>query len=139
MTQAITIQIKDDLYQQLKRAAELSHQPVDRIIEQSLAHSLPPLLEEIPPEYQTSVYPLLQMNLADLQQEVKQVYDPQDWEEYETLLAKKKEGLTKQESLRLVELRRAADVLTLRKGYAALLLKRRGYAIPTPSQLPQVA
>ena len=36
----------------LKRTAELAHQPLETIVEQSLAHSLPPLLEDIPAEYQ---------------------------------------------------------------------------------------
>jgi hypothetical protein len=53
------------------------------------------------------------------------------------LLEKKKEGaLTGKEEAQLDALRRAADVLTLRKGYAAVLLKRRGYRVPPPGELP---
>ncbi len=34
------------------------------IVEQSLSHSRPPLLEEIPPAYQPDVYPLLFVSAA---------------------------------------------------------------------------
>lgn len=101
MTQAITINLPDRLFSQLKRAAELSHQPVENIIEQSMTHSLPPLLDDIPAEYQRDVYPLLRMSPQQLQAEAQ-----------------------------LTELRREADVLMLRKAYAAVLLKRQGYQPP---------
>jgi hypothetical protein len=35
----------------------------------------------------------------------------------------------------LDDLRREADALTFRKGYAAVLLKRRGYSLPTVEEL----
>lgn len=138
MTQAIIVRLRDDVYKQLERTAELSRQPIDAIIEQSLAHSLPPLLEDIPAEYQADVYPLLQMDTIALQQVVNRVYDAARWVEYETLLEKNKAGLTHRQKARLAELRREADIFMLRKGYAAVLLKRRGYQIPTPDELPAV-
>ena len=61
MSQTLTIHLPDTLFGQLKRAAELSRQPTETIIVHSLAHSLPPLLEEIPFQYQPDVFPLLQM------------------------------------------------------------------------------
>jgi len=138
MAQAITVKLPDDVYWQLTKTAELSDLPVDLIIEQSLQHSLPPLLKEVPPEYQAEVFPLLQMDTAALQAEVKQTYDADQWAEYDRLLAKKKTGLTAREEKRLTELRRKADILMLRKGYAAVLLKRRGYAVSLPADLPDV-
>jgi hypothetical protein len=136
VTQAITINLSDSLYKQLQRAAELSHQPLEAIVEQSLTHSLPPLLEDIPAEYQADIYPLLHMNEAELQQEVNRVFPPNKWTEYELLLNKKRLGsLTASEKIRLDDLRYKADVLTFRKGYAAVLLKRRGQIIP-PLQEP---
>jgi predicted transcriptional regulator len=62
MSQTITITLSESLYKQLQRAAELSHQPTETIIAQSLAHTLPSLLEDIPVEYQPDVYPLLPMS-----------------------------------------------------------------------------
>jgi hypothetical protein len=138
MSQTITISLPDTLYSQLKRAAELFRQPTETIIAQSLAHSLPPLLEEIPFQYQPDVLPLLQMSDVDLQQELRGAFPQERWVEYETLLEKKKAGvLTSPEEQRLDTLRREADVLTFRRGYAAVLLKRRSYQLPTLRELEQ--
>jgi hypothetical protein len=81
MSQTLTIRIPDALFNQLKRAAELARQPADTIIAQSLAHSLPPLLEEIPFQYQPDVFPLLQMNDANLQSEMSRTFPPERWAE----------------------------------------------------------
>jgi hypothetical protein len=132
MSQTITINLSDTLYEQLKRAAELSRQPTEAIVIQSLTHTLPALLEEIPAQYQPAVYPLLQMSDADLQREANRTFPLERWAEYEALLDKKKTGpLTTDEEARLDTLRREADVLMFRRGYAAVLLKRRGYHLPT--------
>ncbi len=138
MTYTVTIKLSDTLYSQLRRAAELANQPMETIVEESLAHSLPPLIEEIPAEYQADVYPLLEMNVRQLTAEANRVYPKSRWQQYENLLAKKKaEPLTAEETARLSALRREADVLTLRRGYAMVLLRRRGYAAPTLDELPE--
>ncbi len=136
MSKTLTIRLPDALFSQLKRAAELTRQPTENIIAQSLAHSLPPLLEEIPYQYQPDVFPLLQMNDADLQSEMSRTFPPEYWVEYKALLERKKTGtLTNEEQEHLDTLRREADVLTFRRGYAAVLLKRRGYRLPTLHEL----
>ena len=79
------------------------------------------------------------MNEAELQAEVRRVFPTPRWAEYETLLEKNQEReLTASEKTRLNTLRREADVLMLRKGYAAVLLKLRGYQPPAVDQLPKV-
>ena len=131
MSQTITINLSDTLYRQLKRVAVLTRQPTEAIVAQSLAHSLPPLLEEIPFQYQPDVYPLLQMSDAELQKEAKRTFPAGRWAKYEALLDKKKTAvLTAEEQRHLDALRREADVLTFRRGYAAILLKRHGRFVP---------
>ena len=138
MPQTITINLTDTLYKQLKRAAQLSRQPTETIIIQSLTHTLPPLLEEIPARYQLDVYPLLQMSDADLQREANRTFSSQRWAEYEALLERKKtRPLKPDEEMHLDTLRREADVLMFRRGYAAVLLKRHGYRLPTLHELAQ--
>lgn len=135
--QAVTIKLPNDIYEQLRRTAELTRQPLDIVVAQSLSHSLSPLLEEIPTDYQKDVFPLLEMSDKALQQEVENTLPADAWAEYETLLQQKKErSLTEREQTRLDNLRYQADLLTLRKGYAAVLLKRRGHRIPSISELP---
>ena len=138
MPQTITINLTDTLYKQLKRAAQLSRQPTEAVVIQSLTHTLPALLEEIPARYQSDVYPLLQMSDVDLQREANRTFSSQRWAENEALLDRKKARLlTTEEGTRLDTLRREADVLMFRRGYAAVLLKKRGYRLPTLSELAQ--
>ncbi|MCP4398522.1 MAG: hypothetical protein GY801_14650 [bacterium] len=136
MSQTITIHLSENLYHHVKQAAELSHQATEAIIIQSLRHTLPPLLEDIPEQYQPDVYPLLHMNDVELQQECRHSFPPKRWTDYETLLDKKKTSpLTAEEERRLATLHREADVFMFRRSYAAVLLKRRGYHLPTLQEL----
>jgi hypothetical protein len=131
MSQAITIQLSDQVYQQLMLAASRFQLPTEAIIQNSLKHTLPPLFQEIPEEYQGDVFPLLAMDDRELQQEVQRTFAPARWEQYENLLERKKNmPLTEQEQQNLAQLRREADVLTFRRSYAAVLLKRRDYPLP---------
>jgi hypothetical protein len=139
MAQAITITLPDNLYDKLKRTAALVDEPLEAIVTRSLSQSLSPLLDDIPVEYQADVYPLLQMNSAELQAEIQRVFPAEGWLEYETLLEQKKDrALTPPEQTHLDAFRREADILMFRKGYAAVLLKRRGYQIPSTVDLPRV-
>ena len=134
--QTVVLSLSDHLYRQLQRAAALLRQPPEAIIALSLTHTLTPLLEEVPVHYQEAVFPLLQMDDAELQSEMAQVFPPQLWSEYEALLDKKKaDTLTVEEEKRLKALKGEADVLMLRRGYAAVLLKRRGYRLPSAQEL----
>lgn len=134
MSQAITINVSDALYQQLSRAAALFRQPVEVIVLDSLRHTLPPLFEDVPADYQDDVFPLLAMNDQQLLQESRRVFPQADWQRYESLLDNIRQGaLSADEQQALQNLKREADVLTLRRSYAAVLLKRRGYKIPLPT------
>lgn len=136
MTYSIMVELSDTLFHQLKRASELTQQPMQKLVSQSLAQNITPLLEDIPEEYQRDVISLLEMSEADLYQEAYATFPQTQWVTYEQLLAKQKEqSLSTDERQQLDTLRRQADVLMLRKGYAALLLKRRGYQ-PPPQDLP---
>lgn len=131
MSHAITINVSDTLYEQLRQAASLFHRPTESIIVESLRHTLPPLFEEIPPEYQDQVFPLLYMSDRELQHEAEQEFSPERWQTYEVLLERKKNGtLAPDEETTLSALRYEADSLTFRRSYAVVLLKRRGYRVP---------
>ena len=139
MTHTITIELSDTLFDQLKRTAELTQRPLARLVTQSLVQTITPLMEDIPADYQREVYPLLEMDENALMAQTQMVFPAEQWAAYETLLAKKKEEpLTSTEAAHLARLRRQADLLMLRKGYAALLLQRRGYRPPAVDELPQV-
>ncbi len=130
MAQTITVRLSDLAVGYLKQASSLMKQPIDRIVEQSLVHSLPPLLEDIPNEYQEEVFPLLQMSDTELMVEAQRSFPIEQWEEYEALLDKKKNHVLSQEEQTLLNhLRYQTDVFELRKAYAVVLLKRRSQRI----------
>ena len=140
MAHAITVEISDDFYDQLQRTAELIQRPLDLIVKEGLVHTVSPLVEDIPAPYQRDLYPLLTMDEIALMGEAKSIFPMDRWEQYEALLEQKKErSLRRDEETDLDELRREADIFMLRKGYAALLLKRRGYHSPTIDELPKVS
>ncbi len=132
MSYSVTINVTDTLWRKLRQAASLFRQPEETIILDSLRHALPPLLEDIPPEYQHDVFPLLAMNDQELLQESQRKFSHERWQTYESLLERKKRGhLSPDEDDTLRGFRREADILTLRRSYAAVLLKRRGYQLPS--------
>lgn len=140
MSHSMTIQLPDKVYQQVTQAAKLYQQPAELIILRSLKYTLPPLLDEIPSQYHADVFPLLTMDDRALQQEVRQTFPPDRWHVYETLLDQKKSApLTDEEEQQLAQLRHEADVVMFRRSYAAVLLKRRGHALPTLQELQQGA
>lgn len=137
MPHAITVELSDTLYHHLQRASEIAQQPMQALVSQSLAHSILPLMTDIPEEYQGDLFPLLNMSEAELYAETRRLFPQSQWAVYEALLAKQKEKpLSREERRELEQLRRQADLVMLRKGYAALLLKRRGYQPPTVDELP---
>jgi hypothetical protein len=80
------------------------------------------------------------MTDAELTQELNRTFPSNGWIEYEDLLEEKKSRiLTEQETKRLEKLRHEADVLALRKSYAAVLLKRRGQPVPALDKLPNAS
>jgi hypothetical protein len=131
MSHAITINVSDTLYEQLRQAASLFHRPTETIIVESLRHTLPPLFEDIPSDYQDEVFPLLSMTDQELLHEAEQVFPQERWQTYETLLERKKTGALKADEEKMLSaLRHEADSLTFRRSYAMVLLKRRGYRVP---------
>ncbi len=140
MSHTVTIQLPDKVYQQVTQAARLYQQPAETIILRSLKYTLPPLLDEIPVQYHADVFPLLAMDDRSLQEEVQQTFPADRWQAYEALLNRKKSApLTDAEEQQLTQLRSEADVIMFRRSYAAVLLKRRGHALPMLQELQPVA
>jgi hypothetical protein len=87
----------------------------------------------IPVGYQDNVLPLLAMDDQALFEESRRVFPLDCWQRYESLLEQKKTGsLSPDDEMALQTLRREADVLTFRRSYVAVLLKRRGYRLTLP-------
>lgn len=135
-TRVLTIHLPEPFARRLDRVAEISKRPVDEVIAATLNASLPPLLEDVPAAFRADLASLEQLSSDALRKQMNAKLSPELERRYDDLLAKNAAGqLDAAESQSLDNLRMEADRLMYRKAYAALLLKWRGYRIPTSTEL----
>lgn len=135
-TEALTIHLPASAAHRLRRVAEITRRSVDEVVAETLCASLPPLLEDVPPAFQTALSHLETLPSEALRAQMQETLSPENVARYETLKAIRAERpLTVAEQQEWETLRFAADGLMFRKAYAALLLKWRGERIPTLAEL----
>jgi hypothetical protein len=133
--QAITVELPDDLYQHVKRAAQGMKRPVERALV-SIVKAATPSLEKVPVQYRAELESLETLADADLWKVAESRVSTEDQRRLAQLLRKSQSrGLTEREQQLLDRLRNEADRLTLRKAYAYLLLRYRGHCIPPMSEV----
>ena len=131
-----TIQVPQALYRRLERLATLTHRPVDSLVAQTLASSLPPLPEDLPAAWGDALLILEGLSDAELEQTMRATFPQEDYERFALLREKQRgQGLTVTEQAALDRLATESDLLGLRKAYAAALLRWRGQHIPTLAEL----
>jgi len=130
--QGINLELPPALYQRLVEIAEASRQPLTDIVIQSIQTGLPPGLEHVPDRFRDDLKALNQLSDDLLLDVVNRDLAEEKAELYEQLLAKNQQGtLAENERQTLDTLRGEADLLMLRRAYAAALLKWRGHRVPT--------
>jgi len=132
----IAIQMPQPLYRRLERLAELSRRPVESLVVQTLDASVPPLPDDLPEEMRGDLLALEELDNETLWQVARSVVSPEQQAKHSLLLEKnRRDAITEAERVTLTQLRREADQLMLRKAYAYVLLKWRGYRLPTLAEL----
>ena len=135
-TEALTIHLPASAAHRLRRVAEITRRSVDEVVAETLCASLPPLLEDVPPAFQTALAHLEALSSEALHAQMRETLSAENVACYETLKAiRAKRPLTAAEQQEWETLRFAADSLMFRRAYAALLLKWRGEHIPTLAEL----
>jgi len=133
MTQTITLQIPEPLYQRLVSTAQATNRPLEEIMLHALKVGSPPDWDNVPDEFQVDLAALDRMEdeaLWKISQSRKTVAD---MERYNILLDGNQEGtLTDAERAELTALRTEADCFMLRKAQAGALLRWRGHHVPLP-------
>jgi len=130
--QGINLELPSALYQRLVEMAEASQQPLTDIVIQSIQTGLPPSLEHVPDRFRDDLKALNQLSDDVLWDVADRDLADDKAARYEELLIKNQQGaLTENEQQALDTLREEADLLMLRRAYAAALLKWRGHPIPT--------
>jgi hypothetical protein len=134
--QTLAVDLPRSLNQRLQRLADVTHQPIEDLVVQAIDQNIPPLLDDLPAEMRQELAPLETLSDEALWAVARTHADSQEHERYVDLLQKERAGgLTITEAAEFEQLYQATNVRMLRKAYACLLLKWRGYALPSPSAL----
>jgi hypothetical protein len=138
-TQAITIDLPEAIVQQLIRLAEITRQPIESLVAQSVVSNLPPMMETASPEMQRELLNLQTLSIEDLLTIANSQIDPTMHQQHVELLSKNQQGtLTAPERGTLMEYQDLCDRLMLRKAYAWSVLRWRGHPIPAIKDLARV-
>ena len=133
-TEIIEIHMPDVLLHRLERLAKLTHRPLETLIVQRLSSTLPPLPDDLAPEWRDALLALESLSDDELQEVAASMMSEGDYERLSKLRDREAEGtLTPEEPAALESMWRDVDLLTLRKAYAAVLLKWRGTELSSPS------
>jgi hypothetical protein len=134
--QTVTISLPEKVYRRLQNAAEITGKTIQELAGQSIEENLPPLLDVIPERYRHELRVMEKLRDDDLWMITRTSVDEKSQRRHRRLLKKNSTGvLTEDERRALTELRTSADRLMLRKAYAFLLLKWRGYRLPALAEL----
>lgn len=133
--QAITVELPEEAYRHVKRAAEGMKRPVERVLA-GIVMGATPSLEKVPAGYRPDLESIETLGDEELRKIAESRVPMSNQRRLERLREKSKSGeLTEREQQILTRLRNEADRLTLRKAYAYLLLKYRGHRIPSLAEV----
>jgi hypothetical protein len=128
--QTITLELPEHLYRTVSKLAQATNRPLTEILQESLAHTLPPL-DDIPAEEADVLVHMSTLNDAALWQASKVTLPERQQKELHVLLDRQSAGeLTPDDAVRLRELLDQYGHLLVRQSHAWLLLARRGYHVP---------
>ena len=129
-SQTITFELPEHLYRTVHTLAQVTKRPLAEILQESLAHTLPPL-DDIPVEEAEVLAHMSTLDDAALWQMSTATMPESQQEELHVLLDCQSAGaLMPDDTARLQQLLDAYGCLLVRQSHAWLLLARRGYKVP---------
>ena len=135
MTQSVTLNLPEGLFDDVQRIAKASNQPLEEVLLMALRVSLPDI-SDLPEAVVKDLLLLEKLSDAALKQVMLETVDANTQKDLSTLLEKNREGtLTESEQERLSALQREADKVMFRKARVAVLLRFRGKRVPTLAEL----
>jgi hypothetical protein len=131
----LTLELPDDIYERVRRAAKGMNQPVESALV-SIVRAATPSLEKIPAEYRADLEAMEDLSDEQLWSILRSRPPLATQRRLERLLDRNQRcDLTVRERQTLSELRIDGDRLMLKRSYAALLLKYRGHRVPKLEEL----
>lgn len=134
--ETVAVQLPQTLYRRLERLSALTQRPLESLIVQTLSSTIPLLPDDLPEPARQALLQLEALNADELWQVERSTFPPDQVERYRLLREQRRAGtLNAEEQTTLEQLAQAADLLTLRKAYAAVLLKWRGHRLRSLTDL----
>jgi len=134
--QTIAVEIPQTLYQRLQRLAEVTQRPISNLVVQAIDQNIPPLLDKLPLAMQKELFDLESLPDDRLWEVARSRVSDDNQTRYAELLEKERaDELNKTEASELEILYHSFNVQMLRKAFAAAMLRWRGYALPSPTNL----
>jgi predicted transcriptional regulator len=130
LSHTITLTLPEPLYRTVSTLAQMTQRPLAEILQESLAHTLPPL-DDVPAEEAECLAQMSTMDDAALWHISHTTLSEHQQEALHTLLDRQNAGeLTSDDTVRLQALLDEYGRLLVRQSHAWLLLARRGYHVP---------
>jgi len=135
-TVTLTLELPEEIYEHLKRAAEDLGQPLETVLMQAVQAGLPPSVEDLPPEDREEFAAMARLSDEELREIARSSLPASKQRQLSRLLHKEQESnLTEEERRKLEALHQEVDRITLRKAHAYALLKWRNRRVPTVAEL----
>ena len=135
--QNITLTLPEALYQRARETAESLSLPLDDVLKQSIALSLPELENDLSKDLRSDLSALSLFSDEDLWNIARSKMGEDEQSELESLAElKKQRQLSITEQSKLKRLIQQAEWLMLRKAEAYRLLARRGYKVFSSRSFP---
>lgn len=130
MTETVTIELPESVYQSARRLAEATGMSLDAVLQASIARTVPPL-DDVPADQAADLAALALLDDGALWRAARATMPPNEQTEMHELLDSQGVGdLDSAGKGRLDELLAEYGLLTVRKAHAYMLLARRGYRVP---------
>jgi len=137
MSHAVTLDLPDRVFQLVQRTAQATNQPIEVLLVYALQASLPPL-DGLPEEIMEQLTALEMHDDESLWRVMGETAPAEVQRELSKLLTRQQSvTLTETEHEQLRSLQGQADLVMLRKAWAAVLLRFRGKRLPTLGELGQ--
>jgi hypothetical protein len=134
--QTLTLQLPDDTLQRYQRGAMAARKRLEDFITDRLVETTLPLNIALPTPVEAKLKAMEALADESLWEIAKRRLPPPQQRRYNRLLTKNVQGtITETEKKLLQTLGDEARLLTLEKAHAFMLLKWRGYTLPSPEML----
>jgi hypothetical protein len=136
--QTVVITMPEPLYQRLQRWSTVIQRPLENVVLQTLQTTLPKLPEELSNDQRHLWREMERLTDDQLWQTARSTMPLPQQDQYRQLREKHgQDTLNTSEQTQLEEWYRETHLLMLRKAYAYVLLKWRGYSLPTLTELAE--